>query len=171
MTIDPTTDRTTTRRPARVALVAVVAALALAVTACSGSSSGSQARVAGIIVKDAWARASAMSSGSGAAYVTIENTTDRVEKLLSASVPSSVAGSASIHETLGSPNEGSGMMAMREVSSILIPAGETVTLAPGGYHIMLTDLVSPLENGQKFMLYLGFMNAGVIEIEVTVRSS
>jgi copper(I)-binding protein len=167
------------RRTASVYLLGLAAALALVLAACSGSG-GSQVRADGLILKDAWARASAMSSGAGAAYVTVENTTDRIEKLLSASVSSSVARAAEIHETTtvsGGPSSTSmptgapEMMSMREVSSIQIPAGATLRMEPGGYHIMLIDLAEPLVAGQEFTLNLGFMNAGVVSVPVKVRAS
>lgn len=173
-----------TRRPALLALAALLAVGALAATACSGSSSSSSnVKVNGVIVKDAWARTSAISSGDGAAYVTIENTTDVPEKLLSVEVPTSVARTAQVHETVMGGGEsstsmamngamdGQAMMSMREVSSVTIPAGGTVKLEPGGYHVMLLDLASPLQAGQKFTMTLGFMNARVVQVEVTVKDS
>jgi len=174
---------TTPRRTGSLSTLALARALAasllLWVWACSGSG-GSQVEAEGLILKDAWARASAMSSGAGAAYVTVENTTERVEKLLSASVASSVARAAEIHETTtvsvgpsstSIPSGAPEMMSMREVSSIQIPAGATLRMEPGGYHIMLLDLAEPLVAGQEFTLNLGFMNAGVVSIPVKVRAS
>lgn len=58
---------------------------------------------------------------------------------------------------------------MRPVSSIALPAGETVMLMPGGYHIMLLDLVTPLEVGQTFDVTLTFANAGSKVVTVEVR--
>lgn len=174
----------TTRRSA-LALVALLAAVSLGLAACSSSkSSSSTTKSGGLVIEDAWARTSAMSTGAGAVYLSIENTTDKVEKLLSASVPTSVAKTAQIHETvMGNPSTsmpmdgshdtmaGSGMMSMREVTSVTIPAGGTVALEPGGYHIMLLDLAAPLKAGEKFTLSLGFMNAAVVQVEVTVKDS
>ena len=158
---------TTSRRTAsRVALV-VAAVLALALSACSGSGS-SRVEADGLIVDHAWARASAPSSSAGAAYVTIRNTTGRVEKLLSVSVPSSVARVAEMHETV---SNGSSMMSMREVQSVTIPAGSTLSMEPGGYHVMVLDLAGPLVAGQEFTLNLGFMNAGVVSVPVKIRAS
>ena len=51
-------------------------------------------------------------------------------------------------------------MTMRPVESIELPAGKTVKLEPGGYHIMLLDLVKPLEVGEKIELTLTFDKAG-----------
>jgi copper(I)-binding protein len=63
---------------------------------------------------------------------------------------------------------GSGEMVMQEVESIAIPAGETVELKPGGYHIMLIDLAAPLETGQEFDIVLTFANAGEVTVTVVV---
>ncbi|MEN9801455.1 MAG: hypothetical protein RLZ37_580 [Actinomycetota bacterium] len=63
----------------------------------------------------------------------------------------------------------SGEMTMRPVSSVALPAGETVMLMPGGYHIMLLDLVTPLEVGQTFDVTLTFANAGTKVVTVEVR--
>ncbi|MFM8856421.1 MAG: copper chaperone PCu(A)C [Actinomycetota bacterium] len=63
----------------------------------------------------------------------------------------------------------SGEMTMRPVSSVVLPAGETVMLMPGGYHIMLLDLAAPLEVGQTFDVTLTFANAGTKVVTVEVR--
>ena len=63
---------------------------------------------------------------------------------------------------------GDGAMTMQEVESIPLPAGETVKLEPGGYHIMLLDLAEPLEEGMEFELTLTFEQAGELTVTVTV---
>ncbi|MFM8380948.1 MAG: copper chaperone PCu(A)C, partial [Actinomycetota bacterium] len=60
-------------------------------------------------------------------------------------------------------------MTMQEVDSIVIPAGDTVQLMPGGYHVMLLDLAGPLELGQMFEVTLTFANAGEIVVMAEVR--
>lgn len=66
-------------------------------------------------------------------------------------------------------DEGDGMMGMREVDEIPVPAGGTVALEPGGYHVMLIDLAAPLEVGTTFELTLEFAKAGTIVVEAEVR--
>ncbi len=61
-----------------------------------------------------------------------------------------------------------GVMQMREVGTIELPAGETVTLAPGGLHIMLIELAAPLETDQTFDLTLDFETADDLVVAVTV---
>ena len=64
---------------------------------------------------------------------------------------------------------GTGMMGMREIEAIEVPAGDSVSLVPGGLHIMLFDLVSDLEPGDTYELTLEFEQAGSIEVIAEVR--
>lgn len=175
-------------RPAALFAVVLVAFATLAVSACSGSSSSSATfKGKNIVVSDVWARESAMSADTGAVYLKIENMSSTIDKLFSASVSQNFAKSAEIHETVMAGGStattmamdptttmGSGsssMMTMKQVNSVTIPANGSVAFEPGGYHIMLTGLVAPLKNGQKFELNLGFLNGGIIKVTATVKSS
>jgi len=60
-------------------------------------------------------------------------------------------------------------MSMQQVPSIVVPAGESVALEPGGFHIMLMQLAEPLETGSEFTVTLTFEKAGAIDVNVTVR--
>ena len=71
-------------------------------------------------------------------------------------------------DTTGDMDMGDGAMSMQEVDSIPLPAGETVSLEPGGYHIMLLELAEPLEDGTTFELTLMFEEAGEQTVTVTV---
>ncbi len=63
-------------------------------------------------------------------------------------------------------------MVMQEmVDGLPLPAGETVSLAPGGYHVMLIGLVEPLETGDEFDVTLDFENADDVTITVTVAET
>ncbi len=113
-------------------------------------------------VSNAWARATPGKSAIGAAYVTIHSPT--ADKLVAASTP--VAKKAELH-TMSM----SGMvMKMRPVASIDIPAGQAVTLQPGGFHIMLVGLAKPLKTGQTFPLTLTFEKAGSRTVNVAVET-
>jgi hypothetical protein len=64
----------------------------------------------------------------------------------------------------------SGMvMKMRPVTGVDIPAGQPVSLAPGGLHIMLMGLKKPLKAGEKFPLTLTFDKAGTRTVDVAVE--
>ena len=60
---------------------------------------------------------------------------------------------------MGGDDMGMGGMTMREVARIPLPAGEAVTLEPGGYHVMLLELAAPLTAGQTFPVTLTFEEA------------
>jgi copper(I)-binding protein len=117
----------------------------------------------GVMAHDAWARASAGQQVNGAAYVTLMGGVEP-DALVGASTP--VAATAEVHE---SSMEG-GVMRMRPVPSVRIPAGKTVALAPGGYHIMLFNLKQPLKAGETFPVTLTFEHAAPVTVDVQVRS-
>ncbi|MGF1665343.1 MAG: copper chaperone PCu(A)C [Acidimicrobiia bacterium] len=162
----------------------IAAATAVALAACGGGDA------AGIEIDGAWARTSPAMADAGAAYMQI--TASEADALVSASVDASVAGTVEIHEVVpadtamtddsmaddsmgdhsmddDSMAEGMGAMMMREIEELTLPAGETVSLEPGGYHVMLLDLPGPLETGETFDLTLTFANAGEQVVSVEVR--
>lgn len=111
-----------------------------------------------------WARASVVQTG--AAYVTIENRGSADDRLLS--VETEVAGAPQLHEHAMQD----GVMRMRQVEGgIPIPAGETVVLEPGGYHMMLMGLNRHLVEGESFKITLRFERAGAVELSVPVRAA
>jgi copper(I)-binding protein len=144
------------------------------VPAVDVTSNGSDSELV-IDISAVWARTSPAMTSLGAVYMNIDSSID--DELLSASVDVSIAGSAEVHETMTAPmhsdsmpmNGMSGEMSMREVSAVMIPAGETVQFMPGGYHIMLIGLVTPLELGQTFEVTLTFANAGQVVVIAEVR--
>lgn len=118
-----------------------------------------------VAVSDAWARTSASTQETGAVYMIIEGG-DQADLLTGVSVSGSVAAMAQLHETSMSED---GLMSMQPVTAIAIPSGGTVELAPGGLHVMLMQLTQALETGSTFVVQLTFEQAGVLEVEVTVR--
>jgi periplasmic copper chaperone A len=113
-----------------------------------------------IEVTNAWARATPGGAATGAAYLTLLSPVG--DRLIAASTP--VAKIAQLHTMT---TQG-GIMRMRPIAGIDLPAGKAVTLKPGGMHIMLTGLIAPLKDGQKFPLTLTFKNGGAKEVTVTV---
>lgn len=113
-----------------------------------------------IKVHEPWARASILSSRPGAAYVTIESTTG--DRLVVASTP--VAKRVMIHNLEASD----GIARMKHLEELEIPAGQPVTLAPGGMHLMLMGLRGKLVEGTTFPMTLGFEKAGEITVDVSV---
>jgi copper(I)-binding protein len=64
-----------------------------------------------------------------------------------------------------------GEMTMQPVEAIAVPAGGEAVLEPGGYHIMLLDLVAPLQVGQIVPLTLELESGTTIEVDAEVRTS
>jgi periplasmic copper chaperone A len=141
-------------------LLAVAASLLLAGAAAAQTG---PAGVGQVEVKDAWARASPGKAETGAAYLTIVSpVADRVT-----AVSTPVAQKAELHTM---SMEG-GVMQMRPLDGIDLPAGQKVTLKPGAMHIMLLGLVKPLQVGQSFPLTLSFEKAGAREVTVAVEKA
>jgi periplasmic copper chaperone A len=153
----------------------LLAALALALGAAACGNDDDATDTAGpddeataeVTVEDAWARTSPMMATNGAAYMVLTSTVD--DRLVAASVDEVVAATAEVHET--AMDEETGEMAMREVDGIDLPAGVAVTLEPGGYHVMLLDLASPLEPGTTIEVTLTFEEAGEQTVTVEVRDT
>ena len=62
-----------------------------------------------------------------------------------------------------------GVMNMRKVEGgLVIPAGGSASLSPGGFHLMLMGLTAPLKEGQMVPLTLTFEKAGPIEVQLQV---
>ncbi|HEX3417160.1 MAG TPA: copper chaperone PCu(A)C, partial [Stellaceae bacterium] len=87
------------------------------------------------------------------------------DRLVSASTP--VAKKAELH-TMSMQGM---VMKMRPISGVDIPAGQAVSLKPGGEHIMLMGLNQPLREGQSFPLNLDFEKAGQRTVTVTVEKA
>jgi len=116
-----------------------------------------------IEVERAWARASAGAATTGAAYLTLKGGAEP-DTIISVSTP--MAASAEVHATTTE----NGVSKMRAAPSLPIPARAVVTLAPGGYHIMLMGLKQPLTEGQTFPLTLTFAHAAPVTVEVPVQA-
>ena len=96
--------------------------------------------------------------------MTIENKGKDADRLLSASSPA--AGIVEIHEM----KMANGMMQMREVTGLEIKPGATVELKPGGYHVMLMDLKTPLKQGESVPVTLKFEKAGAVEVKASIEA-
>ncbi len=70
-----------------------------------------------------------------------------------------------------SESQPGGMMSMSPVDSIAVPAGGTVALEPGGFHVMLTGLMETLEVGDTFEIVLDFDSGEQITTSIEVRES
>ena len=120
--------------------------------------------LADIIVSDPYARASRPNAPTGSAFMVIENTGDRADRLVAAR--SDVAKRVELHTHI---DQGDGIMKMTEIEGgIAIAAGESHVMARGGDHVMFMGLTETLEQGGTVKVTLSFENAGDITISVPV---
>lgn len=123
------------------------------------------AQSSSIQIEKPWARATPGGAKTGAAYMTIDNKSNVADRLTGAS--SDVAKTLQIHEM----KVVDGVMKMREIPEGLpVPAGGSVALKPGAYHVMLIGLKKPLKAGEKIALTLVFEKAGKVSVEVPVQA-
>jgi periplasmic copper chaperone A len=141
-------------------LVLIVLPLAFALPAFAQGGDASP-----IAVEAPWARATPAGARTGAVYMTLANKTSASDRLTGAS--SDVAAEVQIHDM----SVVNGIMKMRQLTDgLAIPAGGSVTLKPGGYHVMLIGLKKPLTVGETFPLTLTFQKAGNISATVQVKA-
>jgi periplasmic copper chaperone A len=117
----------------------------------------------GIHVDHVWSRA-AMAGRVGVVYLTITDT-GAPDTLTGATSP--VATTADLHQSV----DDHGVMKMLPVASLPVAPGKAVTLAPGGYHIMLMNLKQPLTAGETFPVTLTFAKAGQVTAMATVEKA
>jgi periplasmic copper chaperone A len=121
--------------------------------------------VGSIHISQPWSRATPKGASAGAGYMTVTNkgaTPDRVS-----CVSSDASAECQIH-TMTMEN---GVMKMRPVEGGLeILPGQTVTLKPGGLHMMLIDLKHPLEAGGSVKATLKFDHAGTVDVDYPVAA-
>jgi copper(I)-binding protein len=142
--------------------IAAGVALALTVGACSAAAPSATTGVSPV-VSGAWVRPPQGMDRPAAGYLVITGGS-RADALIGASSP--VAGSVETHETT---TDASGMTGMHPVSRIEIPAGATVSLQPGGYHLMFMGVTGTIEVGGKVQIDLTFEKAGKITVQAEVR--
>ena len=126
--------------------------LALAFTAFATLAS---AQTAAVKVESAWARATVPGQKGTGAFMNL--TAKDSTRLVGVSSPA--AGVAEVHEMKMDGD----VMKMRAVSGLDLPAGQTVSLKPGGYHVMLMDLKAPLMKDSTVPVTLRFKDAKGVE--------
>ncbi len=152
-------------RHAAVTALALVLVGVLAACSSGGPSASPSAAAGGLKIENAWARPSMGMDRAGAVYLEIHNEGGEEDALVGASSPA--AATSELHET----SEGaSGMMAMKPVERIPVPAGDHARLEPGGFHIMLIGLTTPLEIGSTIEVTLRFEKAAPITVTVPVKA-
>ena len=128
-------------------------ALALGLTASA------QAQVS---VSDAWVRGTVEGQKATGAFMQLKSPGGAT--LIGAESP--IAGAAEIHEMRMEGN----VMRMRAVPRLDLPAGRTIELKPGGYHVMLLALKAPLKKGESVPIRLKFQGKDGKPQEVEVKA-
>ena len=146
--------------------LALVLSTAVSLTLSTSSRAADMAgmyKAGDITIINPWARATPGKPRNGGAYLTIKGGASGDELT---GVESDVAKKTQLH---GHNNE-NGVMKMRQVKAITVPAGGMAMLQPGGYHVMLMKLKYALKEGESFPLILHFAKAGKVTVEVRIMS-
>jgi copper(I)-binding protein len=118
-----------------------------------------------LVITQAWSRATPGGAKIGGGYLTIENKGATADRLIGGS--GDIAAKVEVHEM----SMKNGVMTMRALDKgLTIEPGKTVKLAPGGYHLMLVDLKSPLKQGDKVPVTLEFEKAGKVKLTFDVQA-
>lgn len=120
-------------------------------------------RAGALAIAHPWSRATPSGAQVGAAYMTITNRGPEPDRLLGGSTPA--AGRVEVHEMR---MEGDVMRMRALAGGLEIAPGDSVGITPGGYHLMLTPLKTPLRQGERVPLTLEFAKAGKVEVELVV---
>ncbi len=136
---------------------AAVGAL-VAVVAFAAPAFAHEVKVGSLEITNLWARATPPKAPTGAGYLTITNKGNEQDTLTAVATPVAETSELHIMEVKN------GIMTMHPVAGgIKIPAGGTVTLAPGGYHLMFIKLKHDLKQGEQLPVTLTFEKAGKVD--------
>lgn len=114
-------------------------------------------------VENAWARATPGLAKNGGAYFTVVNAGKTADRIIG--VTTGVSARAELHTHLNDD----GVMRMRKLEGVDVPAGGSVTFKPGGLHVMLFGLHKPLKKGSSFPVTVIFEKAGKQKFDVKVQ--
>ena len=116
-----------------------------------------------LTVDDPRVRSVPPGSPTTAAFMDLTNPGETDLALVGGSSP--LAGSLELHNHVMVD----GVMQMRQVEEIPVPAGETVRLGPGGWHLMLFDLARPPVEGERVAFTLTLDNGETLSVEAPVK--
>lgn len=126
---------------------------------------GASAKLGPLEISGGYAFATLPNSPVAGGFLTVTNTGEEDDALIAAA--SDAAGMTQIHEMAMDGD----VMRMRELAEGLpIPAGETVVLQPGGFHVMFMKLNGPLTEGEDVTLTLTFEKAGEVEMVLPIKA-
>ncbi|MEL6437450.1 MAG: copper chaperone PCu(A)C [Pseudomonadota bacterium] len=134
-------------------------------TLTAGTAFAHDYKIGDLVIDHPVARATPANAPVSAGYMTITNNGSEADTLVAAKAPFS--GRVELHEMTMQDD----VMKMRELEGgIVIPAGETVILMPGGLHVMFMDMQQQLSEGETFSGTLTFANAGTVEVTLNIES-
>jgi periplasmic copper chaperone A len=141
------------------------ASLLICLTLCTGACTPPAAPgTQGLVVEGPWMRATAPSAPVAAGYLAVRNDGDSQDRLLS--IYSPAAREVQIHEV----RHEDGISRMRQLSDALpLAAGTTLTMQPGGLHLMFIGPTQPIVEGARVPATLQFERAGAVQVEFQVR--
>lgn len=142
--------------------------LSIALAACGAPDTPPQATtpvaMAGAIaISEPRVRIPASGRDQTAAYLTLTNQSNQAEALVSAS--SLDADKLELHAHIKASD---GMMSMREIKSIEVPARATIPLTPGGLHIMVKGVKPGLKTGDKIPVELTFRSGAKVRFDAPI---
>lgn len=140
----------------------LITALLVTLAVMTTANAADTIKIGSLELSGLWTRATPPKAPSAGGYLTIVNTGKEPDRLVAAASP--MAGKADFHEMAMKD----GVMTMRAVQAIDIPAGGTVALGPGGLHIMFTELKADVKKGTTLPVTLTFEKAGTVEAELHV---
>ncbi|WP_210394842.1 copper chaperone PCu(A)C [Motiliproteus sediminis] len=117
---------------------------------------------ADVVVHHGYLRASAPGAPNSAGFMVLYNRGDKEVALTSAATEAAQV--TELHNHV----EDNGVMRMRQVAHVQLPAGAHVELQPGGYHLMLMGLKGQLTEGQRVAVTLGFNDGSTQQLELPV---
>lgn len=132
-----------------------------AIVALACATSSALAQTPAVSISGAWVRATVPGQGGTGAFMTLQS--PQALELVGASTP--VAGVAQVHEMKLEGNT----MRMQHLPALALPAHQSVTLTPGGNHLMLMDLKQPLTAGSTVAITLQFKDAAGAALTQTLQ--
>lgn len=149
--------------PAAVPAAGATGATANTATPVAAAATG--VRAGDIVISNAWTRATAPNAPVAGGFMTLRNTGTQADRLVS--LRSDAAAEVQVHEM----RHDGGVMRMRRLADGLeIAPNATVSLAPGGYHLMLMQPARPFVEGETVDVTATFERAGEVTLPLQVRA-
>jgi copper(I)-binding protein len=136
----------------------------LAWTVVAGAAGAHEFRLGELTIEHPYAIATPPAAKAGAGYLTIRNAGAEADRLVAVEAPFPMV---QVHAT---ETDASGVARMAPVEALEVPPGATVTLAPGGTHVMFMGLAEPLTAGDTLDAALVFEKAGRVEVQFNVEA-